>query len=635
MSEEDVFTNEESSAPDEMEGRSRDDRISERIRQGCQFANEFLSVVSGINMEEIEEDVGDNLKGLIERMKGFKLDFRGSGEKKTEGDQCRRPKTNEEKKTNETKTNASKNQTNKKAKQRNLTKVYEKKGEIPKGCKKESDRRESTDSDTINSDSDESVTQNDSSSDSIEENEQSVLSSTKTKVKSEDILIKLLQHVDSRKIPQLEKYDADTEELETFLREFEKYCKTNIKGGDSYWFKELENLLTGDTLKVYLALREKKDSYKTLKKKLIEWHNGMKDLRKVKSRELFFKFSPNEDEGLFIFSSRLEAQFKIAFPKIPMKRLQTSETLQRKFLDHVPLAFRELIESKDLAMKVEGQKLRWDMIQKYARVTDIELMKKKKNNASSEKSSEIIINVQNKADKEEPRTQTKPQQERNDYDVRRSPDSMRNMNAFENRDKNHPNERDRNYHREYSDNRRAEPRYDRYDRDRYYNREFSQDRRSTPRYDRNNNRHNENRQSYYQRGEERKTNYQDRRERGDRNYPQYKRNQNNEYRNAPRGEARKDGRYETNQNTSKIPNIPNFECFYCGRKGHTANVCRVRLNLCSICNKPNHSKENCYYNKNNNNNQSRQEGKNRPEANLSHGQRPNSPPQDKNNYRLN
>ena len=211
--------------------------------------------------------------------------------------------------------------------------------------------------------------------------------------KNHDILERMLERMDNRRTPLLEKYDEnDGEEFESYLEKFENYCENNIRGDSSYWIKELGNHLSGDILKAYSAIKDKKDNYNSLKQKLVKWNRNMKDLRKRKARELFYNMKPKREEELYLYSNRLENQFKAAFPKISKKKIQTSKTLRERFLDTVPEQVKNVLDMQILSLRGKVESVTWEAIQTYARFRDLEYRKRtKKTEIESDDETEIII----------------------------------------------------------------------------------------------------------------------------------------------------------------------------------------------------------------------------------------------------
>ena len=432
---------------------------------------------------------------------------------------------------------------------------------------------------------------------------------------------KMLERLDNRRMPQLEGYDGDRDELEEYLIKFEDYCEENIRGNHSFWIKELEKLLTGDILAAFLSFRDKKDTYKSLKAKLIEWNKDTKEHRKTKAREKFNKLKMKKNEDLYIYSNRLEAQLKVAFPKMSESKIQLCNVLQQKFLETVPKSFRNLIEGKKLAMKVEGEKIKWKLIQKYARFTDVESLGGKKSEETDDEQEEelreIMINVQDSGRVQNNNTQNyersnnlsfrrsnnRNNQKPNNQDYQRS----NNQDYQRSNNQDYQRSRDQNYQRTNNQNhqRSNNQDYQRHDPNQYYpgnqnsqrprndNREMPSNRG----YQRSNDQDYQ-RSKYY---DQQRPNHQVHQKIDDQRTPQnYGRsmtfdsvNKTQHYNdNIPEGkiDQNKTERHGMINGTSQT------KCNYCGKLGHLVDACRSRLGLCIICGKSNHTMSACRFN---------------------------------------
>ena len=132
-----------------------------------------------------------------------------------------------------------------------------------------------------------------------------------------DLLSLMLERFDNRRTPKLEKFDPDRDDLKTYLRDFESYCSANIKGSSTAWITELESHLSGEVKEAYLSIKHKtkEKKYDAIKDKLLKWNSDMRDHRKIMAREKFNSIKMKTNESCFIYSNRLETQFKIAYPK--------------------------------------------------------------------------------------------------------------------------------------------------------------------------------------------------------------------------------------------------------------------------------------------------------------------------------
>ena len=164
----------------------------------------------------------------------------------------------------------------------------------------------------------------------------------------------VLEKLDGRKVPALEKYDEDSGlPLKKYFVKFEAYCKGNFRGNRDSWIGELEKHLQGKTLKAFESLRDVDDSYEDLKAKICQWHEDMRDLRKEKNRQLFKKARRDPEESMFLFSSRLQRLFKLAYPR---KSSSTSKELRDKYISSVPKKFAGLLKSQIMIDDLQNER---------------------------------------------------------------------------------------------------------------------------------------------------------------------------------------------------------------------------------------------------------------------------------------
>ena len=205
----------------------------------------------------------------------------------------------------------------------------------------------------------------------------------------EDLLTRLLDKLDNRRVPQLEDFDEKSgEELKEYLQKFEKYCEDNIRGSSNFWVRELEGHLSGETLKAFNSLKDSKDKYHEIKDKLVTWDADIKDIKKKKAKDKFFKMKIEKNEALYLYSNRLEKQFKLAYPK---HKTESSKTLIDKFTESVPKNIKKQVKSQIISDKINDRKVHWTSIQKFARYHDVERENEKSDSSSQE---EIVINLQ-------------------------------------------------------------------------------------------------------------------------------------------------------------------------------------------------------------------------------------------------
>ena len=92
------------------------------------------------------------------------------------------------------------------------------------------------------------------------------------------------------------------------------------------------------------------------------------------------------NESLYLFATRLEKLFSVAFPK---KDIQTSKTLREKFMSLLPGDNRRIVRNQVMNRKMENRKMKWDDMKKIASLCDVE----RNGVAKTSDTDDIIINV--------------------------------------------------------------------------------------------------------------------------------------------------------------------------------------------------------------------------------------------------
>ena len=279
-------------------------------------------------------------------------------------------------------------------------KIVKKPKTIAEKSETESDSSEACDSKRYNLTSD-------SSEDEISEvdrrKSRKVLPKKKTERSDSDEntgILRLLKKLDSRKVPELDKYNESTgQDLVKYLHRFEDYCQETYRGKPYLWVTELERHLSGKTLETFTCLRSFDDDYHDIKKKLISWYRQEEDIRKVRARTKFENARIKNGESMYNFSSRLEQLFKVAYPKLNFKQ---SNKLIYKYKESVPRQMKEILNSQIMNLKMREKKISWKQIQKCSRIydLDISMLKIKDDSDSDHSRKEIIINL-SKPDKKE------------------------------------------------------------------------------------------------------------------------------------------------------------------------------------------------------------------------------------------
>lgn len=352
-------------------------------------------------------------------------------------------------------------------------------------------------------------------------------------------LIKAMSRMDSRKVPEQEKYDEQSGQcLRKYLTRFEQYCEHNFKGEKSLWIGELERHLSGKTLDAFRTVRDEDDTYKALKRKLIEWYDDLKDMRKKINRNKFKNANYKPGESLYLYSTRLEKIYKIAYPN---HDTNISKTLQEKYVSSLPRSSRKMISSQMMSYKLKDKRITWKMVQKCARLNDIE--KEKLGDSENQVSErEIIINIG-----QEKKVVNKANEK--SYNPN---DSSKHMHQNKHSTVNHGNNNERTYETKVAYSNNSPARY-------VINSNMVRPSQTNPApysgsYNNNNGYYNNNGSRTY--------------------YPSNNRFNNNVISKPP-------------------PHLMKgtLICSYCGRMGHSINNCRTKWKCCYLCGAADH-----YYN---------------------------------------
>jgi hypothetical protein len=204
-----------------------------------------------------------------------------------------------------------------------------------------------------------------------------------------DVLIRNLEKLDSRAYPTLSKFDFNGSlGLRSYLRKFERYCENTFRGDKSLWTDELERLLEGETLMALRNFKELGVGYREVKQKLLCWYEDTKDIRKEKNRMKLRQVKLEHEESIFLFSSRLEGMYRAAYPK---HEVNMSKILREIFASSLPRDARLAWSSQVMASRMNGSKVTWNSVQKFARAYDKELEYRSRRKESG--SNEIFIQV--------------------------------------------------------------------------------------------------------------------------------------------------------------------------------------------------------------------------------------------------
>ena len=165
-----------------------------------------------------------------------------------------------------------------KRKAESTSKLEKKSGIALRKMKKKLDSTDSDDSEESTEDSSEDETEYEQDTEEEDDNKASNFSD----------LTKAIKQLDFRKVPEIEAFEEDGDEtLPEYLVRFEKYCSQNIRGDKTFWLGELKTKLTGETLKTIQTITEKKDTYKQVKQKLLDYDRNTVKIRKKKRKTAF------------------------------------------------------------------------------------------------------------------------------------------------------------------------------------------------------------------------------------------------------------------------------------------------------------------------------------------------------------
>ena len=188
-----------------------------------------------------------------------------------------------------------------------------------------------------------------------------------------------LSKLDNRLVPELEKFEDDCNmDLYDYFQMFEEHHEENYRGRKYFWLNQLKKYLTGRTLESFISIRQNEDEYSKVKRKLLRWYEDEKEIRRRRSKKKFDSIRMKEKETLMMYSNRILAAFKRAYPK---KKYETSFTLIKKFQKTVPSTIRNKLDSHIMHYKMQDKKITWKKIQKYCGLLDID-------NSSDEEMSE-------------------------------------------------------------------------------------------------------------------------------------------------------------------------------------------------------------------------------------------------------
>lgn len=198
-------------------------------------------------------------------------------------------------------------------------------------------------------------------------------------------LLQLLTRMDHRPVPKPDRYTwQGGRNLEQFLLQFQNYCEGTFRGDSSLWVGELSSLLTGDVKEVLESVWTYGMSFSAVKEELLKWASTQTKHRDQEARFSFSTARLREGEALGRYCLRLEALFKVAYPR-KVQYLETSSTLRKKLFDTVSADFRAELRTAQLVQEsltqlgrgphasYEGNELGWSAIKSLAARYDTNL----------------------------------------------------------------------------------------------------------------------------------------------------------------------------------------------------------------------------------------------------------------------
>lgn len=393
----------------------------------------------------------------------------------------------------------------------------------------------------------------------------------------------LVVRTNSKRVPELAKFDETTgQDLEAYLTKFERHCESHLEADKSYWVDELQNHLQGKILKVFRSITSINDSYSKVKRKLLTWYGDMRIMRKKKSRAAFKRAKYEEDETLYLYSSRLEKLFVLGYPQI---NPQTSKALREKYLASIPKSTSREIISEMRTTKLREGVVNWKMVQKMVRMIDVDLVEYGSEGEEEDEiqiipsGKEIVINV----GQEKVRDGQLQSEQNVGLGAATAPRTWENKNYQSGHNgRDYDNSAGYNHYRGYSNNR---------DYTRNYNEDINRSYRNedNSNYNKENSGYNNNRNAY--------------RDNNRNNY-----NNKNEHENRSGrqpGYRHGDGETLAAPPTELVRN--NVTCRYCNRLGHEISMCRTRLRQCYNCGAGDHGFRDCPRGNGNNRDRSQSE----------------------------
>ena len=182
-------------------------------------------------------------------------------------------------------------------------------------------------------------------------------------------------------------------------------------------------------MEAFKAVTDINDSFDTVKSKLLAWDKDMHESRKKTAKLIFNRATHESGETLFLYSSRLEKLFNLAYPK--HKSVEKNSLLIDHYIETLPSYAKQDFTATQRYKRLTGEEMTWSVVQKLARLKDAELKDKK---VEESKVEEIVINVQKS---KQPDNQQKTNCNHVQYDQQNKQFNFQNQGNVSN----HPNPR--------------------------------------------------------------------------------------------------------------------------------------------------------------------------------------------------
>ena len=127
---------------------------------------------------------------------------------------------------------------------------------------------------------------------------------------------------------------------------------------------ELRLFLAGEMLDAFDALRIPGEHYDVLRTKLVDWLKSSQDKLEHDAKKRFGEARKEAGERVRLYAARLEKLFSLAYPR---RTTDSSRAIKDKFLDTVPLRFRDqILTAQAIGQATSGSELSWNQVMTMA-----------------------------------------------------------------------------------------------------------------------------------------------------------------------------------------------------------------------------------------------------------------------------